>query len=371
MAKLPTNKKQRYGLVAFIVVFAVAGVALLLATRAASPVVSFEPEKGSITAPAVACTDSGASSGGCLKFLPASAPPPTSACTRTISTGTSITSTINTMSTGQTLCLNSGNYGESVTLGRSITLQNAPGATPTITKLTVSAGSSAVIGLEITGGSDPLLRVNNGISNVLIKRNKIHDGSGNGVRTWANNVTFESNEFYSFANEDAIRLWGDGLIFRNNYIHDVQNSGHNDPFQTWLLAGNEPGPAVTNLIMEDNIVRNFPGGHGHCFMAESTTTRLANWTIVRNRFENIGSHCFILGGGEPGDRGVANVDFFYNKFMNIGGASITCSFESYGRLYGNTFVNANSNIPSRCAPMSSAPAGVSPNRPNYDVTWPI
>lgn len=382
MVKLPANKNQKIGLIAFVVMFAVAGAALIIATRAASPVVSFEPEKATIVAPATACTDPGASNSGCVKFMPETTTPIAN-CNIYVSPAgggngssqsspTTLSSGMSSASTGGVVCLNNGSYG-TVTLAKSITLRNTPGQSPVLTKITISTGNSGIIGLDITGGSDPLVRVNSGISNVLIKGNKIHDGSGNGMRSMANKVTIQDNEMYHFANEDAIRLWGDSVIIRNNYIHDVVNSGHNDPIQTWLLSGNEPGPAITNFIMEDNIVRNFTGSDGHCIMAESTTTRLQNWTIARNRFENIGAHCMILGGGESGDKGVLDVKFYYNQFKSIGGSTIICNWQTTGVLYGNTFTSASSKPTGSgtCPTPTTKPADANPTRPNYDVTWPI
>jgi hypothetical protein len=384
-----SNLKKRIGsnskAIIFVIVFAVIGVVLLIAARAANPVANIEPERGTITSPATACTDAGASSGSCVKFMAATTPPPSPTCTRTISSG--INSAISSMSNGQVLCLNSGTYSENVTLNKSITLQAAPGAAtkPKINSINVTVGSTAVLGLEITSSANPLVRVGTAtgtkIYDIVFKYNKIHSGPGNGMITFGNNLTFESNEMHTFGNEDAIRIWGDGAKIRNNYIHDVQNSGHNDPFQTWIIKNNSYGSTpITNMVLEDNIIRNFPGGHGHCFMMSSFGLPHRNIKVIRNRLENIGSHCFIMSGvrengdadGTP-DIGVQGMDFYYNRFTNIGGFTIKCELQSFGNMYKNTFSGASGieNRNGNCDELPSAPAGVSPTRPAYDVTWPI
>ncbi len=61
-------------LAAFSLAFAVVGVALLLSSSALTPTAKLEPEQGTITAPATAVSDSGASGGSAIKFNAVSSP---------------------------------------------------------------------------------------------------------------------------------------------------------------------------------------------------------------------------------------------------------------------------------------------------------
>lgn len=372
--------------VVFVALFATIGIAALIIVNAAGPTASIEPENATVTSPATTCTDSNASGGSCVQFKKATTTTlPNCTIYASVSGGgngssqstpTTLSSAMSAASTGGVVCLNAGSYG-TVTLAKGITLRSTTGQTAVLTKITISAGNSAIINLEITGGSDPLVRVNAGVADVLIKGNKIHDGTGNGMRTMGNRVTIQDNEMYHFLDEDAIRLWGDGVVIRNNYIHDVipgNSNAHNDPFQTWCLASDGcAGPALSNLTIEDNIIVNFPGGDGHCIMSESNLDRMHDWKIIRNKWQDIGAHCIMFGGGEPNDLGVLNVELYYNKFINVGGNTIECNFQTTGKLFGNTYSNANSRVigTGSCPILPSAPAGISPTRPNYDVTWPV
>ncbi len=60
--------KRKSVIVLFVLLFAVSGLYLLMQSRAATPAVSFEPEKGSVAFPATNGTDSGASNNGYIQF---------------------------------------------------------------------------------------------------------------------------------------------------------------------------------------------------------------------------------------------------------------------------------------------------------------
>lgn len=268
--------------------------------------------------------------------LMADACDPDPACDRTASPSTFASEKAATPN-GGTLCLVPGSYGD-VTLDRSITIANAMTTKPTLRTLRITASLSRARGLNVTGGGDPLVTVSQTVANVIIENSTIHDGSGNGMRNRGDYVTVRNNDFFHFGSEDAIRLWGDHHSYIGNHIHDVQNSGHNDAFQTYRTSSGDE--AVTNLLLDGNTVENFPGSNAHCFMVEDNGQ--ANWTVRNNTFRGIGSHCFIL--GKPGEDGVTNVQIHDNTFTNIGGTAIECHGGTYGSITGNTFTNVGRTV---------------------------
>jgi hypothetical protein len=68
-----TTRAGKITRIAFLGIFALGGIYALLTVRAASAVVSLEPEKGVITAPAAAMADTAASGGSAVQFKTASA----------------------------------------------------------------------------------------------------------------------------------------------------------------------------------------------------------------------------------------------------------------------------------------------------------
>lgn len=266
-------------------------------------------------------------------------PTPPSTCHRTATTATFAAEYAATGS-GQTLCLAAGSYGN-VTIGKTLTLANLTQTRPTLTSLTITAAADGAKAhaLNITGGGDPLVSIQAGAALVTVENSIIHDGSGNGVRNRGDYVTFNNNELYGFASEDAIRLWGDHHSYTNNFIHDVSNPGHNDAWQTYQTSvGDAP---VTNLTIDNNTIEDFPGSNAHCIIGSGPNH--TNWTITNNTFTNIGSHCTILG-LHAANEGVANVQIHNNVYTNIGGTAIECNGDTFGSITNNTFNNVGGTV---------------------------
>lgn len=238
---------------------------------------------------------------------------------------------------GENVALSAGSWGD-VVLNKQVALVNATPTKPTLRSLSITADGAKASRLEITGGGDPLVTIAQGKALITVEFCVIHDGSGNGVRNRGSYTTFDSNELYHFASEDAIRLWGDHHTYKNNYIHDVANPGHNDCFQSYRTSGGDA--PVTDLLLDNNRIENFTGPDAHCFMVESNGH--ANWTVTNNRITGIGSHGFIL--GKPGESGVANIQFHNNAFTNVGGTAIECHGATSGSVTGNTFTNCGGTV---------------------------
>jgi len=269
--------------------------------------------------------------------------PPTGNCTQTISPGTSISTAESGMAPGGVLCVKGGTYAGTTTISKSgtaggiITVRNADSTPPVITNLIVNASYVTIAGFEITGGGDPLVRIETASRYITLQGSKIHDGKGNGMRNYGSYITVEGNDFTKFQVEDAIRLWGDHHTYRNNYIHDIQNPGHNDIWQSYQTDTKVP---VTNLLIEGNRIERNTGGNAHIFMLESNGSN--NWVVRNNSFDTIGSHGFIL--GKPGETGVQNVQILNNTFKNVGGDAIECHGSTTGNIEGNTFQNVGRTI---------------------------
>jgi hypothetical protein len=301
-----------------------------------------------------------------------SAPP--DACVWTVSSVAAAEAAVNGASGGQSVCLTDGTYG-SMTLDNDaatsrVTLKavNPLGA---VFRDTVSLGSMVGIdGLDIsTAGSggdcvalpvgergaailnsrlhdcardgirwdQPRLDGSNEVFDTLVLNNLIDtvgvtNDAGNSVTLRGDSATFLDNELTRSPN-DAVDLWGDGHVFRGNYIHDYSNTvgNHNDAFQTW--GGPDDGfrgTDLTNLLLERNTIENVTGPDSHGFMIEGINSNL---TIRDNLWSNIGSSAADLQGSQ------SNVWFLRNTFVDTGPISFSSKGGSStsGRLIGNIF----------------------------------
>jgi len=174
----------------------------------------------------------------------------------------------------------------------------------------------------------PALDGSNESSNVLVSGNVIRNVAWNSITVRGDAATVTSNELTGSTN-DAVTLWGDGHVFRSNYIHDYSNTvgNHNDAFQTW--GGDDDGfhgAPLTNLVIEANRIVNILGADAHGFMVSGENSDL---TIRRNLWWNLGSHALNLRPGQT------NVDALYNTFVHTG--IVQYDSGTSGRIVGNVF----------------------------------
>jgi hypothetical protein len=228
MKNLKNNKRlvkhQDYPRMATIVI-AIAiggGVYFLLGSHAATPEASVGADSGTLTSGAVVESSSSAADGSYVQFGSTSSVGYSGSCSKTISPGTDLASSENTMSAGQTLCLNSGHYGSTSTLdtvsasgtsGSPITITSAPGQTATIEGMYYWAGSYLVVEhLNIDNSSTEY--DSNGGSNPAPCPYPISGG----MDIDASNDTFQDDNIY----ESVVLLRG--VVIGIGYFSQVNNT---------------------------------------------------------------------------------------------------------------------------------------------------
>jgi hypothetical protein len=154
-------------------------------------------------------------------------------------------SAVSQASTGQTICLASGNYGTWSGVRKAVTITAAPGASP---QMAISFGSGAS-GFTLSGMGDLSGQITSGASNITLQDNTMSD-----VACWAGCLDIEG----SVSNI---------IVDHNDFTYPVQ-SGSSGPNSKIFLdtSGSSPGSAVT---IENNDIENgdldgihFGGGSG-------------------------------------------------------------------------------------------------------------
>jgi Right handed beta helix region len=275
---------------------------------------------------------------------------------------TSLAAARSEIAAGRDACLADGAYSGALTLSTSASSQVRLSAEhrgqAQISGLVTLNRHTAIDGLNVTNSSDcvsiptsqtdiailnstlqncgrdgirwarPALDGSNESRDVRVSGNRIANAGWNSMTIRGDAATVTNNELTGSTN-DAITLWGDGHVFRSNWIHDYSNSvgNHNDAFQTW--GGGDDGfrgTPLTNLVVEGNRIVNILGTDAHGFMIQGTNSNL---TLRRNLWSNIGSYAL---NAQPGQ---TNVDVLYNTFANTGILEFNTS--TTGRIVGNIF----------------------------------
>lgn len=136
---------------------------------------------------------------------------------------------------------------------------------------------------------------------------------------------------------DVVNVWGNGLTFRQSYVHDVTAAGtnHNDVLQTWQYATSDgaQGLPVTNLTMERIRTRAINGTNAH--FVESTGTGHSTWIIKNSEIVDIGtaSHAIILGANSDVTGNVTGARIWSNTFYDVGYTQFANA--SDGQIRGN------------------------------------
>lgn len=304
---------------------------------------------------------------------------PSSGCIQTVSSVSAAQSAVAAASGGNVICLADGTYGgmslSNSTAGSRVTLQAehalAAHVNGTITLgrrvaidgldvtssgncVTVPTGASVIdygvlnSDLHACGGDGinwvkPALDNSNATSGGEVRGNKIHDltstGFNNAMKVRTNNLVVADNEMYHGPN-DAAYMWGDGLRFVHNYIHDYSNpyGHHNDAFQTWGSDGGDAWRPVTNLLIDRNIIRNVTGSNAHGVMVEGPGN--ASWTIRNNLWQNIGSFGMILGCCDSSS-GIQGVNVYNNTIRDVP-SGVSFEGNTVGKVANNIFSNVSS-----------------------------
>jgi hypothetical protein len=263
---------------------------------------------------------------------------------------------------GRDACLADGTYSGPLTLSTSatsrVTLSAAHEGQAQISGLAALNSHTGIDGLDLTNSSDcvriptaqtdiavlnstlhdcgrdgirwarPALDGSDESSDVLVSGNVIRNVAWNSMTVRGDAATVTNNELTGSTN-DAVTLWGDGHVFRSNYIHDYSNSvgNHNDAFQTWGGADDGfRGTPLTRLLIEANRIVDILGPDAHGLMVSGENSDL---TIRRNLWWNIGSHALNL---QPGQ---TDVDELYNTFVSTG--IVQYNAGTSGKIVGNIF----------------------------------
>jgi len=137
----------------------------------------------------------------------------------------------------------------------------------------------------------------------LIRDNVIHDIDGYGIWIWGRDHWVEGNDISrvragTTRDADGIRFFGNGHVFRRNYIHDIYereaapgNAPHSDCFQSYD-DDNSLDP-LENILFEGNYCHS----DRHCIIISKLTGPPARNIMVRNNVcsSNKASSGFFIG----------------------------------------------------------------------------
>jgi hypothetical protein len=311
MRTIKTTKPPKHVSVGlFVIAFAAVATVLLVNSRAATPVASFETEAGTRSGKATLMSDAGASGGQAIKFgtpggFQANCIVVPSACGYPDATNTGVPA--------GTVLTNSGS-------------------------ITVTQNGAVVENKNITGGGQIIVRANN----VTIKNTKIvgctyypidyDDGQYSGLVVQDTEIGLtcpEGTASIAFGGYTAIRVnaygGADGFkansdsVIQDSYIHDlaVSSGSHNDGVQS--TGGN-------NVTLRHNTCDI--GSAGVCLQLGSSNS---GWLVTDNLIRATG---WALSGGD----GTSNSQFTNNRFVrmtswygpySIGGSGNTFSGNYY------------------------------------------
>ena len=268
----------------------------------------------------------------------------------------SIQKAADSLSAGETVIVQAGNYSERVNVRRSgaadkFIVFKAQGTVVT-QGFTVNADYVEIRGFEITStpndstagfgiyvtGSQCVLAENyvhyatrGGImledssSGCSVKNNRLYRNSQYGIEVRGNNHRIISNEIWksiqhhpdwknapSWVDADGIRFFGSGHLFRGNYIHDIsldqsENiNPHIDAFQTWDEDGRRAGQ---NCVFEQNVIKLGRTAAG--FQLEGAAKNLT----IRNNIVMVYSGALAYKNGQSPYSTPSNLYFYNNLFI--------------------------------------------------------
>ncbi|HEY3829544.1 MAG TPA: hypothetical protein VGL57_10150 [Solirubrobacteraceae bacterium] len=193
---------------------------------------------------------------------PAKQPPPSPACTQTVSSVSSAASDMATAASGSAVCLTGGSYGHlslSGTHSGSVTIEPVPGSSASIEGVTIAANASYITihDFSISGG----VSLAAGDTHIDVDHNDINGqgpgGDGEGVETLSVNcsapgaptysgcttttpdtyITINGNKIHGYGEgntEDAIHLndWEHVTITANDIYELEEHGNHTDAMQS-------------------------------------------------------------------------------------------------------------------------------------------
>jgi hypothetical protein len=354
MAK-PKTKNRRLNrlnlrfnkLIAFVVVFAAVASLAVLAIHAASPNASTEPENASVSAPAVAGSDSSASNNQYVQFKQAGVDP------RCATGGTYLWS--NLAACGWPGATNTGPDMSQCPGG----LTNV-GTNNTATTITVTTANTVINCQNVTG------RILINAQNVTVKNSKV-TWDGGGV---SGKGAIEISEGAS-ATVDHVDI--NGLNHTHICVFDVGVKGStlpysmvakfinchgvNDGIFSWWWTQSVNAGAGADFVVQDNYLHDFTqnaaNGHIDGYQTEGTT----NGTITHNTFQmnEVANDVQIAGGGM--DSAIALWNDYNNGSTPVG--KNTSNINIGNNLFGGgaAVIYAEDRSPGDGSPGNPTPVG--------------
>lgn len=275
---------------------------------------------------------------------PSPAATTSAACTKTIAPTANFGSAVNALSPGDVACLQTGNYGArgtrtnwtvSGTSAANITVQAAPGATPTLLGFHDISGSYWVANHLLFDGPTGVV-------------NSANSPSGEEVLVWAqgNNITIKYSEVRKGLWHAGIYSSGNNVSIIASYIHDigpwsnpaqVQTGGNANNIDHGIYVGGGNNGRIINNVVEHNLAYGI-----QLWDANPTGWVIANNTVVRNGYGTNGGGIILWDA-------VSNTNIFNNIIANNGGYSIsdhgTTSVSSGNTIHNNlAYNNPNGNF---------------------------
>jgi hypothetical protein len=374
---------KRYGtVVAVCSVVTVVGVAMLLLTSAAGPIVSAEAEAGTLSAGAVSIADATASSGRAAQFSQPVAPPPTTPPQPppggrivNVSTATQLTAALANAAPGDVITMANGTYSGKFTSTRSGTA--AAPITLTGSRQAVISGGSITSGytfslgtknssqtvsywkldgLTVTGGQKGIIFDN--VQNSTINNLAVHTTGQEAVhlRNFSSNNTISNNTVSNTGRDE--QRFGEGIYIGTAVSNwSTVSQGKADRSNNNQIIGNTiSNTGSENIDIKEGthgglISGNKLDGTGMCydtgadcnFSDSMIDMKGEGWTIRSNTVshmravwqgggaENDGFQVHVISGAASEGSGTNNI-FSLNSISDVAGYGINVTGKPAGTV---------------------------------------
>lgn len=252
----------------------------------------------------------------------------------------------NTAIAGDVVNIQSGTYGETVSLNAS----GGPSSRITFNGINspIIRGNLYVNGNYVTVDGVTVSPLTAGVGTSAIKLNASNDivqnctvtNYGAGASDQATAITFEASGAFNKVDRCTIRdlndidvfhVFGHDHVISNNYVNNIvqinYNLNHTDFIQTWGW----PGGSSYNILIENNLVTNVSAQLGATETNSQST--IHDWTFRNNIIVNVNAPLFS---------GIPNTIFYNNLIQNVGnelGYAISLYHTTGYSSLGDKFIN--------------------------------
>lgn len=288
-----------------LIMFALAGLAFLVSSRAFTPSISAEPEQGTVSSPASTISDTSASGGQAVKFTAAPV----------LSPGWNLTRSWYEANTGPRVALAATQPSKSIIVtnaGSIIEKKNVTG------NITVKANNVTIRDNYIRSSQINPITVDAGVTGTLIEYNDVDGlntirprGRQAGINTQDTNkgVIIKNNKVRG--NHDAIKVVGNTRV-EYNYIYNNQRGSsqvHVDGIQT-------PGKSTSNSTFYRNWIDTpVAKGSNSSIISEVLSGPVSNVRIEENYLNGGNYTLYVFTDRTAGAYGCPkNISILNNKF---------------------------------------------------------